>query len=271
MMNGPRWLTAITEVKPDRIHLRGYRIDALMGRVTFTQAIYLALIGELPLPKTTEMLDAILVSSIDHGATPPSTLVARTAASTGAPLNAAVAAGVLAINKHHGGAVENCMRMLYQALEMSEGDVADPSLAAAAVVDQYLVAGRRLPGFGHRLHTADPRVSRLFELARKLDIAAGGVVMIQALATEVGERTGRELPINVDGAIAALLVDMGLPLELANAFFILARVVGLIAHAHEETIRESPMRRIDASAHDYDGPRERRFPPDFDVDGEAEP
>ncbi len=44
------WKTAITQIKPNEIRLRGYRIDDLMGNVTFAQAIYLALCGELPSP-----------------------------------------------------------------------------------------------------------------------------------------------------------------------------------------------------------------------------
>ena len=85
------WKTAITQIKPNEIRLRGYRIDELMGEVSFAQAIYLALRGELPSPQIGRLIDAMLVSSIDHGVTPPSTQAARLTASTGAPLNAAVA------------------------------------------------------------------------------------------------------------------------------------------------------------------------------------
>lgn len=101
------WTSAITKIAPNKIRLRGYSIDELMGRTTFSQAIYLALTGRLPSEPVGRLLDAIFVSSIDHGASPPSALAARTAASTGAPFNAAIAAGLLSINKHHGGAVED--------------------------------------------------------------------------------------------------------------------------------------------------------------------
>jgi citrate synthase len=88
------WTSGITHVQPNDLRLRGYRLDDLMGQVSYTQAIYLAIFGDLPSPAVARMLDAILVASIDHGVTPPSTLAARTAASTGAPLNAALAAGM---------------------------------------------------------------------------------------------------------------------------------------------------------------------------------
>ena len=68
------------------------------------------------------------------------------------------------------------------------------------------------------------------------------------------------MPINVDGAIAAICGDIGLPPELGNAMFIISRVPGLIAHAHEEQKRERRMRQIDASGVTYDGPSERRLP-----------
>jgi len=111
------WKTAITKVEPNKLLLRGYRIDELMGRVSFSQAIYLALIGELPSEKVGRLIDAILVASIDHGATPPSTLSAITVASTGAPPNAALASGILAITHLHGGAIEGCMRVVMEGVK----------------------------------------------------------------------------------------------------------------------------------------------------------
>ena len=89
------WKTAITNVQPNKIRLRGYAMDQLMGKISFSQAIYLVLKGELPSPEVGRLMDAIFVSSVDHGAGPPSVLAARTVASTGADLHAAIAAGVL--------------------------------------------------------------------------------------------------------------------------------------------------------------------------------
>ena len=249
------WKTAITDIQPNAIRLRGYRIDELMGAATFSGAIYLALTGDLPSPAVARLLDAIFVSSIDHGATPPSTLAARTAASTGAPFNAALAAGLLSINQHHGGAVEDCMRLLLETLASAPDG--DHARAAAELVAQYRAEKKRLPGFGHRVHTADPRTARLLEMADSLGIAGPGVAMLRALQAALAESGGRALPANVDGAIAALLIDLKLPPELANTFFMIARLPGLAAHVHEEKTRERPMRRIHPSDHDYDGPPPR--------------
>ena len=48
--------------------------------------------------------------------------------------------------------------------------------------------------------------------------------------------------------------------ELGNAVFLISRLPGLIAHAHEERTRQRPMRQIDPKDHEYDGARERRLP-----------
>ena len=247
------WTTAITKIEPNEIRLRGHRIDQLMGQVTFSQAIYLALTGQLPSPELGKVIDAIFVSSIDHGATPPSALAARTSASTGAPFNAALAAGLLSINKHHGGAIEDCMRLIQSGLTQGQSENITLAEAATHVVKISRKEKIRLPGFGHRIHTDDPRTSRLIEIAHANHVAGDAVAMIQAIGQALTEQTGRALPINVDGAIAAILLDIGIPAELGNTFFMMARVPGLVAHIHEEITRERPMRRIHPSNHEYDG------------------
>ena len=118
------WNTAITRVEPNKVAVRGYGIAELMGRVSFGAAVYLILTGELPSPAVARLMDAILVSSIDHGATPPSALAARTVASTGATLSASVAAGIMSINRHHGGAIEDCARQLKAIADLGMNPVA---------------------------------------------------------------------------------------------------------------------------------------------------
>jgi citrate synthase len=256
-MSDLHWTTAITQIKPNEIRLRGYRVDELMGTVSFGQVVHLALTGELPSDNVGKLMDAMLVSSIDHGVTPPSALAARTAASTGAPLNAAIAAGVLSINEHHGGAIFDCMGVIQGGLAWAQANGAGIQDAATHLVQEYRAARKRLPGLGHRIHTDDPRTKKLFGLATELGLAGEGVALIQGLAAAVEEASGKSLPVNVDGAIAGLLVDLKLPRELANGFFIMARVPGLMAHVYEEKTRMRPMRQIHPTDHDYDGPPAR--------------
>lgn len=251
-----RWFTALSQIEPNKVVLRGYAIDELMGQISFAQAVYLLWKGELPSPAQARLLDAILVSSIDHGAGPPSAWAARNAASTGAPLNACVASGILAINRSHGGAIEEAMQAIEQVHRLGR-EVADLAAGARETVAEYKNRGQRVGGFGHRLHSDDPRAKTLFALAGEAGFSGAYLAAAKALEKAISREAGKPLPINVDGAIAAVLLEMGIDHRLANAFFMLARVPGLVAQALEEKTREKPMRHIQPELAQYDGPPPR--------------
>jgi citrate synthase len=255
-----KWRTALTCIEPNKILMRGYPLDEIMGRLTFGEAIYLLLMGEVPSPSIGSLMEAILVSFIDHGITPPSTLAARNTATTGAPLRACVAAGVLGFGRYHGGDIESCMQFLDSGLErVRKGESYRD--AAAVIVKRCQELGEPIPGFGHRFHTRDPRAARLFQMALELEIEGGHIQMIRAVELVAGELPGAQaVPVNIDGAIAAVCGDIGIPPEIANALFIISRVPGIAAQAQEERAREHPMRQIDPKDHLYDGAGQRRLP-----------
>src|SRR5260370_10529938 len=258
-----RWHSALTEISPNKILVRGYPLDEMMGRLGFAEAVYLLLMGELPTPAIGRMLNAVLVSSIDHGVTPPSTLATRNVATSGAPLKDCVASGILAFGPHHGGDIESCMRFLDKGLSLMRGGQTLQE-AADSIVDECLKYGEAPPGFGHRFHTRDPRAARLFQMALELELEGEHVRLIRAaerFAVSRQDEFGRPLPVNVDGAIAAISADLGFAYELGNAIFLISRLPGLIAHAHEERTRQTPMRQIDPKDYDYDGAPERPLPP----------
>ncbi len=279
-----RWVTALTRIAPGRIEIRGVDVARLMREATFAEAVYLMLRGRMPSPAHGRVMNAILTSSIDHGLTPPSSLAARTVVSGGNPLNAAVAAGILTIGESHGGAIEACARLLQEHApggrgapraggapvdatgEAADGEGAaaraagarvpgDVDAAAERLVDGVRRRGERVPGFGHRLHDPDPRTVALFEIADAEGVCGVHVALARAVERVLAERTGRRLPINVDGAIAALISDMGFDWRLGKGFFIVSRTPGLVAHAVEERTREKPMRRMLRFETEYDGPR----------------
>jgi len=258
-----RWLTALTSIEPNRILVRGYRLDELMGRLRFSEAIYLLLTGELPTPSIARLVDAMLVSFIDHGATPPSTLATRNVATTGASLRGAVAAGVLGFGRYHGGDVLACRQLFDEGLALARSG---QSIAGAAtILVERLVDANEIPppGFGHRFHTVDPRARRLLQLAHELEMDSKNAQLLRALEHALSRHTaltGRSLPVNIDGAIAAVTADAGLSPEVADALLMVSRVPGLAAHALEEMSREQPMRAINPTTHVYDGPSERRLP-----------
>lgn len=258
--NDDNWRTALTCIEPNKILVRGYPLDEMMGRLTFGEAIYVLLMGEIPSPSIASLMEAVLVSFIDHGATPPSTLAARNTATTGASLRACVAAGVLGFGRYHGGDIESCMHFLDAGLaRVRQG--ATYQQAAEAIVDEALKSEEGVPGFGHRFHTRDPRAARLFQMALELEMEGEHIQMIRAVEMVIGARsTGTPLPVNIDGAIAAVCGDIGIPPAVANALFIISRVPGIAAQAREEFERYPPMRQIDPKDHLYDGPSERRIP-----------
>src|SRR5471032_195967 len=137
--NPDRWQTALTSIAPNKILIRGYPVDEMMGRLSFAEAVYLLLMGELPTQAIGRMLNAVLVSSLDHGVTPPSTLAARNVATSGAPLKDSVAAGILAFGPQHGGDIESCMRFLDCGLTLMRGGKSEAK-AAEAIVAECMVA-----------------------------------------------------------------------------------------------------------------------------------
>ena len=259
---GDEWRTALTCIEPNKILLRGYPLDEVMGRLTFGESIYLLLVGEIPTPAMGRLMEALLVSFIDHGATPPSTLAARNTATTGAPLRACVAAGVLGFGRYHGGDIESCMQFLDSGLALVREGVGLRK-AAERIVQKCVDAHEIPPGFGHRFHTRDPRAARLFQMALELEVEADHIQMIRAVELVLHDHPdehGRTPPVNIDGAIAAVCGDLGIPPTIADALFIISRVPGIAAHADEERQRQQPMRQIDPKDHRYDGPSTRRLP-----------
>ena len=256
-----KWRTAITCIEPNKILVRGYPLDEVMGRLTFGETIYLLLMGEMPSPAIASLMEAVLVSFIDHGATPPSTLAARNIATTGASLRACVAGGLLGFGRYHGGDIESCMHFLDAGLALVRKGSSYRD-AAEAIVDETDKSDEGIPGFGHRFHTRDPRAARLFQMALELEMEGEHIQMIRAVEMVIVERRAgtTPLPVNIDGAIAAVCGDIGIPPAVANALFIISRVPGIAAQAREEFERHPPMRQLDPSDHVYDGPSQRRLP-----------
>jgi citrate synthase len=253
-----KWQTGITFTAPGIIAPRGYRIEELMGRITFTDVMHLMYCGELPDDATRALLDAVLVASIDHSTTSPSAMTARTVASSGAGVQLAATAGLLAINDNHGGALGPCMIVLGEVIKRTvDGDIQS---SADALVAEWQARGERLPGFGHRVHAEDPRTSRLFAIAESLGFHTVYNDAARAVETALNSNPAKRIPMNLDGAIAAVLCGIGFPAELANPLFMTARFVGITMQAYEEHTRHRPMRKIYLDRWEYDGQPLREVP-----------
>jgi citrate synthase len=246
----PFWRTSIARVRPGEITVRGHDLVELIGRRPFGDVAYLLLAGELPEGNEGRMMDALLVSAAEHSLLAPSVDAARFAASAGVPLNAAVAAGTLALGEHHGGAVEAAARILLDAAETGLPD----REAAGAVAIRLRDEGLRLPGYGHPVHDPDPRSGRLFEVAEELGFRGRWCSLADALEEATEEVFGKRLRMNVDGAMGALLLELGLDWRLGKAFYVIGRTPGFVAHVFEEQTRERPYRDIGWDKVVYEGP-----------------
>jgi len=250
-----KWTTKITKVEPNHLVTKGYRQEDLIGNIPFASEVYLLLKGELPSKEHGRMTDAILTACVDHGVTPPSSIAARTVASGGVPLPTAVAAGVLSIGDAHGGAIEKGAKFLQDGISRMKNEDKAIDEMAEVLVRESKEQHKRILGFGHRIHTSDPRTKRLFSLAEKLKIAREHTALSKAIEKELKKSTGRKIPINVDGAIAAISSDMDFDWKLGKAFFLLGRVAGLTAHVYEEQTEFKPMRKMFSVEHEYNGPK----------------
>jgi citrate synthase len=244
---------------PDKILIRGYRIDELMKEKSFTDVIFLTIFGRFPTTAESKVLNAILVSCVDHGFA-PSALTSRIVIG-GAPeaFQGAVAAGILCMGELHGGAIEGCSKMLQEGVRRAEKEGMSLNEIAEKIVHDYWVEGKVIPGIGHPFHRVDPRVEPLFEIAREAGFPTKHVELLKAIRDVMERDYGRKLPINIDGAIGAVISDMGIDYRLGKAFFIMSRVVGLVAHVYEEIKRPAmgPIRDMARSKYKYDGPPER--------------
>ena len=250
------WRTGISKIEPNNILTRGYRQEDLIGGVPFASVFFLLLTGRMPNKNEATLIDAVITSSIDHGVTPPSTHAARLVASAGVPLPSAVAAGVLAVGDVHGGAIEEGARILQEWVKVGKDKGWTWETTARELMRHLGKEGKRMPGFGHRIHKQDPRTKRLFDLAKESGLRGDHVEL--SLAIEHEFAVTKALPINVDGAIAAVISDMGFDWRLGKAFFLIGRVAGMIAHVYEEMTTQKPMRRMCEQEAEYDGPWERR-------------
>jgi len=106
------WRTSIIDMSPGVIRYRGYPIeDLIRQRVSLAQMIWLMTRGELPSRVQAELLEAALMSAVDHGPQAPSIAIARMAATCGVGLNSAMASAVNVLGDVHGGAGEQAVEL----------------------------------------------------------------------------------------------------------------------------------------------------------------
>ncbi|HLX03203.1 MAG TPA: citryl-CoA lyase [Trinickia sp.] len=262
------WRTDIIDIEPGKIHVRGYPIQELIGRLSFPDMIWLMLRGEVPGKTQSRLLEAALVASVDHGPHAPSIAISRMAVSCGLPLNGAMASALNTLDDVHGGAGQQSVELYQQIRDrVAQGMPLDE--AAKLCVDAFVAEhGKYLPGFGHRFHPVDPRAGTLLGMVD--EAAAQGAVtgeyarIARAIEALLASGRSKPVPMNIDGATAVIYAELGFAPELARGIFCLSRAVGILSHAWEQSGRgernKGPMPR--QMPYRYTGPATRHLEDD---------
>jgi citrate synthase len=243
---------------PEGVVVRGFDLCGdLIGRIGFTEYFLLLLSGRRPSRHLIDALDATLVAIAEHGLVPSVQAARMTYAAAPTALQGAVAAGLLGCGEVILGAVESAGAFI-SSIEAAVRAGADRDETIKTRLTDLKRNRQSLSGFGHPLHKPeDPRAWRLIEYAREIGIASTHVAILEATHALLPSVYGRALPLNVSGAIAAVLLDAGFPQEALKGVPLVARAAGLIAHLLEERRKPIGFKLADAGAASvrYDGDR----------------
>jgi citrate synthase len=250
--------TAISTSTAETITVRGRDLCRdVVGKMDFTRYFWLLVTGDEPSETQLFFANAVLTAIAEHGLVPSVVSARMTYAAAPEAFQGAVAAGLLGCGSVVLGSAEACGRFLADLVESARTESVTAEEAARRAVAALRAAKKAVPGFGHPLHSGgDPRAHLLLGLADEKGAAGEHVAMLRAVEQALPEALGRPLPINVNGAIPAVMLDVGFPLAALKGVSLLARTAGLIGHLQEESVR--PIGFIlsagAAEAIAYDGP-----------------
>lgn len=188
-------------------------------------------------PEETRVMNAILITMMEHGFTPSAIATRSIYMSAPENLQGAVAAGLMAVGSQFVGTVENNARLLARLVAATPDE---RETLAREIVADHKARKVFMPGFGHHLHfPEDPRAVRLLEIGAENGFDGNYFAALRTLSAAVDERAGKHLTINATGATAALLGEIGVPVDLMRGFSVIGRTAGLVAHIAEEQQRPS--------------------------------
>ncbi len=240
--------TKISGEQRGALQMRGVPLKKLITEADFVASLYLSLTGKLPSPDAKALLNAIMVAALDPGLEPATGYIPRAVMSSGAELTTAIATGILALGPKHGAAVSDAMQVILE-IRSSKG-ATDTNVQR--LVTEYRKQKKRLPGFGHpKGRQTDERALTLFAMARRSHIPLDALDIALNIETALEEQVGRKLPLNIDGAIAALLVALDIDPLAGNGLYAAARAAGSIAHCIEEVHQENGVRRLRSDQVEY--------------------
>lgn len=227
---------------PTKVVVRGRDLcTELLGKINLGDMAWLELTGRMPTPQESTVFNALLITLVEHGMTPMA--MASRLVYMGAPeaIQGAVAAGLNGMGNVFGGGSEAAARVLHDALKDKPAD-ADLDAIAKAVVEDHARRKVPVPGLGHPVHKPiDPRTPVLFAIAGQNGFRGRYVALLEKIGAEAEARAKRNLPINVTGAIGAVMLELGFPWQICRGVAVMGRAVGLVGHIAEEM--RSPVAR----------------------------
>ena len=249
--------TGISTSDAASITVRGRDLcSQLIGKIDFSDYFFLMLMGRDPDPNQRFFVNALLVAIAEHGLVPSVQAARMTLAAAPEALQGAVSAGLLGSGSVVLGSAETAGYFLNDLVEAAKQ--LSPRDAAMARVAEMRKTKTAIPGFGHPQHAGgDPRANVLLDLAKARGLDGPYIRMLHTVAEVLPEALGRALPININGVIPAILLEIGFPVTAMKSISILARTAGLLAHLQEETERSIGfiMSNAAAEAITYDGPK----------------
>jgi ATP-citrate lyase alpha-subunit len=248
--------STISDDRGDEPYYQGYPASELINKgYDITHVIGLLWDGRLVSKQQAEIMRRIIILSADHGPCVSGALTTIIGACAGIGLSQSVAAGLIMIGPRFGGAVTDAGRYFKYAIDNK------------MEVNEFLGYMKQnvgpVPGIGHRvksLRNPDKRVKELVGYVKSLGIATPHL----DFALEVEKITAAKkdnLILNVDGTMAAVLVDIGFPVDSLNGFFVLARTIGLIGHWTDQKRQDSRLIRLFNYLVNYAAPSKREVPP----------
>lgn len=228
--------SAICTSDAENITVRGHDlVDDIMGKMDFTSYFWLLVCGDVPNENQRFFANTVLTAIAEHGLVPSVVAARMTLAAAPEAFQGAVAAGLNGCGSVVLGSAEIAGEFLH-CIVSNKQQYGSIEASAKALMNQYKEQRKRIPGFGHPLHSAgDPRANRILSLANERKVEGDYIAATYAVHKCLPEIMGKSLPINVNGAIPAVMLDVGFPLAALKGISLLARTASLVGHLQEET------------------------------------
>ena len=220
--------TNLSKLENNEIIIHNEKLLELAETQHFHENIFYILTSKKPTKTESKIFSTILSILIDHGPETSSTLTTRISASTGNNIQTSVGAGILAMGKYHGLAIDKTIEQIEAIKEYNEKQIQE-------WVEQKLKNKETIYGYGHKYYKEkDPRVETILNLCKKEGYESKNIENLQIIEKTIESIKGKKIILNIDGLIAGILQEMKITGEKANSIFIIARISGLCTHAIDQ-------------------------------------